>query len=385
MTVVLMATLESKRAEADHLREAIEAQGIGVRPCDLSLDHGGRHLGGAAKMRAMDQAASRAVEAITAGGAPRIAVAIGGGTGGQIALQVLRALPMEVCKVLVSTLPFDPRHAVADAAIILVPTMADLSGLNATTRRALDLAAAIVTGLVRAGARGQVPSEAPSIGVTALGVTAPGVDALTRAIRARGEEATVFHANGFGGAAYARWARAGAFRAVIDYTAHELTRVYVAGARAVTSRRFAAAAHLPQVLVPGGVNFIGMGEADALPDAYRARPHYAHSALFTHVLCTHEEARRCACLWAGHIAAATGPVRVLVPMGGFSSEDRPGGAIEDEALRGAFADALSQALPGRVPVERLPHHVNEPAMAAAALAALDEAAAGARMEAAHEA
>ena len=381
MTVVLMATHDSKRAEADHLRAALEAQGIAVRPCDIALAHGGRHLDGTAKMRAMDEAAARAVEAITRGGPPRVAVAIGGGTGGQIALAVLRALPMEVCKVLVSTLPFDPRHAVADSAIILVPTMADLSGLNATTRRALDLASAIVSGLVRAGARGQVPSEAPSIGVTALGVTAPGVDALTRAIRARGEEATVFHANGFGGAAYARWAAAGAFRAVIDYTAHELTRVYVGGACAVTPARFAAAAHLPQVLVPGGVNFIGMGEAHALPDAYLSRPHYAHSALFTHVRCTHEEARRCAAIWGGHIAAATGPVRVLIPMGGFSSEDRPGGAIEDEGLRAAFADALARALPRRVAVERLPHHVNDPAMAASALAALDEAMDRAPMEA----
>ena len=385
MTVVLMATLDSKRAEADHLRAALEAEGIAVRPCDISLAHRGRQLGGAAKMRAMDEAAARAVEAITRGGPPRIAVAIGGGTGGQIALEVLRALPMEVCKVLVSTLPFDPRHAVADSAIILVPTMADLSGLNATTRRALDLASAIVTGLARAGARGQILSEAPSIGVTALGVTAPGVDALTRAIRARGEEATVFHANGFGGAAYARWAAAGAFRAVIDYTAHELTRVYVGGARAVTAARFRAAGHLPQILVPGGVNFIGMGEMDALPDAHRARPHYPHSALFTHVLCTHREARRCARLWAGHIAAATGPVRVLIPMGGFSSEDRPGGAIEDRGLRGAFADALDAALPRRLRALRLPHHVNDPAMAEAALAALDALTAGLAMEAAHDA
>ena len=385
MSVVLMATLDSKRAEADHLRAALEAQGIGVRPCDLSLAHGGRQLGGAAKMRAMDVAAAGAVEAITHGGPPRVAVAIGGGTGGQIALQVLRALPMEVCKVLVSTLPFDPRHAVADSAIILVPTMADLSGLNATTRRALDTASAIVAGLVRAGARGQVPSEAPSIGVTALGVTAQGVDALTGMIRARGEEATVFHANGFGGAAYARWAAAGAFRAVIDYTAHELTRVHVGGARAVTPARFSAAAHLPQVLVPGGVNFIGMGELDALPEAYRARPHYAHSALFTHVRCTHREARRCARVWAGHIAAATGPVRVLIPMGGFSSEDRPGGAIEDEGLRHAFADALDAALPRGLRARRLPHHVNDPAMAEAALHALDALTARAPMEAAHDA
>ena len=65
-------------------------------------------------------------------------VGMGGGTGGEVILQVLRALPVTFRKVLVTTLPFDPRGAVADNSIVLVPTLANICGLNATLREVLE-------------------------------------------------------------------------------------------------------------------------------------------------------------------------------------------------------------------------------------------------------
>lgn len=61
-------------------------------------------------------------------------------------------------------------------------------------------------------------------------------------------------------------------------------------------------------------------------------------------------------------AAAAGPVEFLLPMGGFSSEDRPGGAIEAPGLRSAFADALAARLPG-TRIHRLDAHIDDPAVA----------------------
>jgi uncharacterized protein (UPF0261 family) len=112
-----------------------------------------------------------------------------------------------------------------------------------------------------------------------------------------------------------------------------------------------------------------------MPEAYRARPHYRHSPLFTHVKITREEAARCAFVLASALSEGSGPCTVLVPMEGFSSEDRPGGAIEDPDLRHVFADALEQALPPHIPLTRLPWHVNDARCAEAAadaLAALSE-------------
>ena len=372
MSVLLLATYDSKGEEAAYLEAALERLEVPSERVDLSLRSGGVQWSAAGKVEAMGLAARRAIEEIAfrPWSGRRMVVAIGGGTGGQIALEVLRSLPIEMPKLLVSTLPFDPRHALADNAIVIVPTVADLCGLNATVRQALDRAAAITFGLWSAALPQGRVATAPSIGVTALGVTAPGVDALTARLRAMGHETTVFHANGFGGAAFARWCRAGAFRAVVDYTAHELTRLHVAGPRVDMPDRFTAAGALPRVVVPGGVNFAGFGELHMIPDAMRARPHYQHSPLLTHVKITQEEAARCALVLASALAEGPGPCTVLAPMEGFSSEDRPGGAIEDPALRHAFADALEAALPSHIPLRRLPWHVNDPLCAGAAAEAL---------------
>ena len=370
MSVLLLATFDTKQEEADYLITGLTALGVPVETCDISLHAGGVQWSPKAKIAGMTQATERAIAEIS--GKPqtgrRMVVAIGGGTGGQIALRVLQSLPVAMPKVLVTTLPFDPRYIIADSSIVLVPTIADLCGLNATTRAALDKAAAITAGLFDATLPTGPVSLSPSIGVTTLGVTAQGTDALCARLKAGGEEVTVFHANGFGGAAFTRWAKIGAFKSVIDYTPHELTRCYIAGVNAEMPDRFTSTGYLPRVLLPGGVNFIGMGEPDLMPEVYRARPHYSHSPLFTHVKCTQDEMVKCANILGEHLSQATAPTRVLIPMGGFSSEDRPGGAIEDEGLRHAFADTLE----AHMPLTRLAGHINDSAVAHAAVDALDD-------------
>ena len=365
MSVLLMATYDTKQEEADYLISGLTALGVDVDRCDISLGARGAQWGPEEKLAGMTAAVERAKIEITTGPQTgrRMVVAIGGGTGGQIALQVLQSLPVHMPKVLVTTLPFDPRYIIADSSIVLVPTVADLSGLNATTRAALDRAAAITGGLYHATLPTGASSVTPSVGLTALGVTGPGTDAVRKALVAQGHEVTVFHANGFGGAAFARWAQIGAFKSVIDYTPHELTRLYVAGVRTEMPGRFTAMGHLPRVILPGGVNFIGMGQLDLVPGLFKVRPHYSHSPLFTHVQCTAEEMETCANVLGRALCEATGPVRALIPMGGFSSEDRPGGAIESAELRHAFADTLETHLP----VERLSGHINDASIAHAAV------------------
>ena len=375
MSVLLLATYDTKAEEAAYLMGALQALGVAAERCDISLHAGGEHWDAPRKLEGMDAAAARALDRIAF--APqqgrRMVVAIGGGTGGQIALKVMRSLPIEMPKVMVSTLPFDPRYEVADNAIVMVPTMADLTGLNATVRQALDRAAAIVGGLYHATLPTGRVAVAPSTGITALGITGPGVDALSNRLKREGRETTVFHANGFGGAAFARWCAASAFDGVVDYTPHELTRLYVAGVHAPMPARFTAYRDLPRVVLPGGVNVIGMGQDHLMPDVYRARPHYSHSPLFTHVQCTPEEVRKCAGVLAEALAQGRGPARVVIPMGGFSSEDREGCSIHSPKLRAVFAEALEDALPPEVRVRRIDAHINDPAAAHAAADALAEA------------
>ncbi|MEM6384149.1 MAG: Tm-1-like ATP-binding domain-containing protein [Pseudomonadota bacterium] len=373
-SVLLLATMETKHEAIAYFTEAIARHDVHCHVLDLSLNAHGEIWSGDRKLEGMAQVARDASllarEAIDSGAAA--AVSIGGGTGGEIALEVMRSMPFAFPKMLVTTLPFDPRYALADNAITVVPTLADVCGLNQALRQVLQNAAAMLAGLCNSATRLPHVSDEPSVGITALGATGGCADALVAALNKQGEETTVFHANGFGGAAYARFARCGTFHTVVDMTVHELTRLHIAGANVEMPDRFTAArdSQVPQIVLPGGLNFIGLGELALIPEHYRARPHYAHSGLFTHVEVTEDEMVRVTAKLAEALNPSTAPVTVLVPMGGFSHQDRPGGAIEAPHLRELCLRVLQDSLRRGITLKTVDHHINDKGTTAAIMDAL---------------
>lgn len=369
--VLLVGTFETKQAELAYLADALVRNGLDVEEVDVSLGSGGVVWTGAEKIARMAERAEAAATKI----AERcddcyVALGVGGGTGGEIVLAALKGLPAAYPKLLITTLAFDPRDALADTAITLIPTLCDIEGLNPTLRQVFENTAAAVAGIYRAQIAPR--STAPAIAVTTLGVTNRGGSETTRLLTEAGFEATVFHANGYGGAAFARFVFERHVQGVIDLNVHELGRIRLAGAHVPMPTRFSCANALPRVVLPGGLNFIGLGEVYTLSDAHRARPHYRHSGQFTHVKLSEAEMADQATALAELLNKATAPCDVLIPMGGFSSEDRPGGAIEDPHLREIAADTL-EAAARAFTVTRLPHHINTTETAAAAVKALQAA------------
>lgn len=360
--ILLLATLATKHEEVAFLRKCLSDHGVTSEIIDISLDTEGAVLDGQGKMQAMEDAVAHAIGAMDAKMDDTVhgVLGIGGGTGGEIILRALRALPITFPKLLITTLPFDPRIAVADNSIVLVPTLADLSGLNATLREVLENAAAMTAGLATTRRKAGACVQETSVGITALGATEGAIAPLVGHIRSQGQEATVFHANGYGGAAYARFIRRGAFHTLIDLTPHELTRMMLAGAHVPMPDRFSAGADLPRIVLPGALNFIGLGERRLVPPAYLDRPHYSHSGYFTHVKLTQDEMARVATKLIADLNAATGPRHLIVPMGGFSHQDRPGGAIEDPGLRMVFLEHARGSLAPDVGLTVIDAHISAP-------------------------
>lgn len=373
-SVLILATLETKAEEIAFLTERLADHDVFAVTVDVSLRNRGSVLGGSSKLVAMEEAASAALEAVTQAmdAGVNAVVGLGGGTGAEIILKVLRAMPITFPKVLITTLPFDPRYALADNSIVLVPTLADVSGLNATLREVLENAAAMVAGLCRTRRKANACVLEPSIGLTALGATEGAVGPLIKALRARQKEVTVFHANGFGGAAFTRFAARRAFHTIIDMTPHELTRMQIAGAHVPMPERFSAAPDVPRIVLPGGLNFVGLGEAALVPEQYLERPHYAHTSLFTHIKLTPNEMAQVAEVLAASLNACTGPRRLIVPMGGFSHQDCPGGAIEDADLRHVFLDTMRAHLGSGTSVDVVDAHLFDPAVTDMVLSSLTE-------------
>ena len=409
-SIFLVSTLDTKSEETAWLCARLAAYGVDAEMLDASLETGGAVLDGRGKLQAMDRAIERVAGAVQdrqsrqSDHAQRPAgiVGLGGGTGSEIILAVMRRLPVDFPKVLITPLPFDPRPALADNAVILVPTLVDICGLNATLRMVLDHAAALVAGLA---CRGRIaalieqnapypalieqnapyPAQAtvPSVGITALGATGPAVTQLVNALRKRGLESSVFHANGFGGAALAGYARRGAFQLIVDLTTHELTRIIYAGDHVDMPDRFCAAPATPRIVLPGGLNFLGLGDVSSVPDECLERPHYRHSTHFTHVKLTRDEMARIAGELAHRLGELTGPVAVLVPMGGFSHQDRPGGVIEDEGLRQVFLETMRAALAPHIRLVVRDEHICDTRITGAILALRDGLVNSCRQEDSH--
>ena len=370
--ILTLTTLETKARASAYFHQRLEQLGLSWRSLDTSL-RSSEQLSGAAKLAAMQQRSlevgAQAAAAVAAGA--QVVVGLGGGTGGQIALDVLRQLPVELPKVLISSLAFDLRDHLAANFIVVVPCLCDFSGRNHLLDQALERGARITQAL---SASNNQP-VAPSVGISELGVTSPGVQALRSALQEQGHQSTIFHANGYGGAALAYCADQGHLSALVDYTPHEITRILIAGAHAPMPGRFSAAIdqRLPIVICPGGLNFLGLGPLYSLSPEHRARPHYQHSPSFTHVAISIKEMRLCVRALLEYLRPSPRPITLLVPMGGFSSEDRPGGALENPDLRSALLECAQAAKLRNLRI--IPHpnlHINHPTFAHACGQALLE-------------
>ena len=356
--VLLLATLETKSEEVGYLHERLETLGVPVEIIDISLGSSGENWSTPKKLTQMQEVAGQVSSRLNENLLEKasVVVGLGGGTGGEIILQILRDLPFDFPKILITTLPFDPREAVSDNSIILVPTLTDIEGLNSSLRQVLNNTASMLVGFVN---RDDLQTEVrKSIGLTTLGITQVASRNIIRSLRMAGHETTSFHANGYGGAAFTRLAKAGSFYGVIDMTIHEITRMYIAGAHVDMPDRFTATGSLPRIILPGGLNFIGLGEIDIVPAKYLNRPHYRHSGYFTHVKMSPDEMELACHALSDALNQASGYTLAIIPMGGFSSEDCPGGIIEDKKLRNIAADCLQEKA-RTYEVIKIDSHIND--------------------------
>jgi uncharacterized protein (UPF0261 family) len=158
---------------------------------------------------------------------------------------------------------------------------------------------------------------------------------------------------------------AGALAGVIDYTLSELANSLMDGIHATGPERLRVAGRhgVPQVIVPGCVDFFNQGARDTLPERYRDRKTYFHNPVATLVRLSVEEERELGSMVAQRLNESTGRVHVIVPTKGFSLADAEGGDLWDPDADGAFRDALRDGLRPDIPFEPVDAHVDDPAFA----------------------
>ncbi len=391
--VVLVAgTLDTKGAELRYIRDVLKAEGVQARMVDLSTSGkpsgaeapahlvAAWHPRGAAGVFTGDRGAS--VAAMTVAferwirrqeGVAGI-ISAGGSGGTALATPAMRALPVGVPKVMISTVAAgNVERYVGASDIMMLPSIADVQGLNSITRRLLANGARALAGMVKGREEAlktggeDRSSEKPSIGMTMFGLTTPCVQAIQAALEDE-YDVLVFHATGVGGRCMENLVDSGLMSGVIDITTTEVPDMMMGGVFQATEDRFGAIirAGMPYIGSCGAVDMVNFGAPDTVPERYRGRRFYEHNPQVTLMRTTAEENERIG-RWIGErLNEMTGPVRFFLPEGGLSGLDAPGGAFHDPAADAALFRAL-EATVRQTSTRRLvraPHHINDPAFAA---------------------
>jgi uncharacterized protein (UPF0261 family) len=301
-------------------------------------------------------------------------ISMGGSGGTSIATSAMRTLPVGVPKLMVSTMAGGDVSAFAGTKdITFMPSIVDVAGLNRISRRIYANAAGAIAGMVQAEAPA-AGDEKPLIAASMFGNTTAAVDHAREILEAQGYEVLVFHATGTGGRTMEGLVADGFITAVLDLTTTELADEVCGGILSAGPERCLAAsrAGIPAVLVPGCVDMANFGGIETVPERYRARLLYQWNPNVTLLRTNVDENRRIGELLAAAANAATGPVAVLLPLGGVSMLDSVGHEFWDpEADRACFEAIKAHLRPG-IPVVEMAENINAPAFAERAVATLLE-------------
>jgi len=391
MSVHLFATLDTKGHEADFLRDQLRKLGVAVTLIDtgclgepqVAADVTRQDLYAAAgtKLEAMRSQGDRGLAVdLAARGAAVIAqraqaagrlsgvMSLGGSAGTTIGTAAMRALPLGVPKLMVSTLAAgNVAPYVGSKDVLMMSSVVDILGLNRISRVVLTRAAQAMAGMASGSLPDAGGEDRPLVAATMFGVTTPCVERAREVLEEAGYEVLVFHATGAGGRTLESLIDEGLITGVLDITTTELADELVGGLLSAGAERLTAAGRqgIPQIVSVGATDMVNFHAKDTVPPRFADRKLHEHNATVTLMRTTAAECASIGRDIGRKVAAARGPVRVLLPLQGVSAIDREGQPFDDPEARQALFAALRENA-GDVPVEEHDLHINDPAFAEAA-------------------
>jgi uncharacterized protein (UPF0261 family) len=373
--IAVISTLDTKGPEAAFVKSRIEAAGYGVVLLDtgildrrdpsiplpdISADEiareGGEDRAKLAARSSEKETRNRGIRAMSKGSATilkqlydagriRGVIGLGGAQGTEICTYAMRALPLGVPKVMVSTVasgqtPFGIYTGTRDLTIM--HSVADILGMAEA-----DLL--------------EDESTSPKVGITIYGQTTPAALVIKPELEARGYEVFAFHSNGTGGKAMEELAAEGMLDALFDLSTHEITDELFGGIHAGDSNRLLAGGlkGVPRLVVPGGLDLVTLGRPETVPKAYQSQPSVRHNPNITLVRLNTEQMINVAEVMAERLNQALAPVIVAIPKGGFSFYNRDGLHFRDLKADWAFVHTLQTKLKPEIVIHEIDSHVND--------------------------
>jgi uncharacterized protein (UPF0261 family) len=402
--VVILVMAEEKWHEADFLRREIENSGLETvmldmgllgEPqghCDITREEvilaSGRNPHEVAiitdrgqRMPVMVDGGREKVRELYLQGKLSGVISLGGATGTQMGTSIMRTLPFGVPKfALSSTAPVRglAERYIGVEDITLMYSVVEFGGLDELMKNALARAAGAVCGMVKASSRVPVSLQGeernPLVAMTHFGPCEQCAMSVRKQLEAKGYQVVGFSASGTGDRAMEEMIeQLDVFRAVIDLTTGGVGEELLGFARAAGSNRLESAGRkgIPQIISTCAVNFGSPRKSDYLPE-YESRKKYDYDALRTFVRLSSSELTKVAQVMAKKINQARGPVKVIIPLGGWSSVDKRGSYFHDREADRIFVNELKRQLKQDIEAREVDADLDTPEFAQAIVEAFDE-------------
>lgn len=396
-TMGLIVTLDTKGEVAKYFKDRIESNGLkclvvdsgirgsplGVKP-DITREEVALAAGSdivtlskekrGVAIEVMKKGVAVVVERLHRKGKFQGIFSIGGEDGMHLAAPAMQRLPVGVPKMLLSpifqgTSRFG--HYVGTKDIIFIHSVTDILGVNIISKKIFDNALNAMIGMVNKVGETEI-SGTNLIATTMYGNTTPAVMCAKKILEAKGYELIAFHPNGTGGRAMEEFIEEGVFAGVLDMTPQELVDELFEGTHAAGPHRLEAAGlkGVPQVVVPGCVDFINEGPLSELPAKYRNRKVYSQNPTSTLIRVNRKEMKQVALEIAKKLNRAKGPVVMVIPLRGLSMYNKKGESLFDPEVDKVLDETLKKSLDPKVEIKELDCHINDPILAQTAVSEL---------------
>ncbi|MBR6701125.1 MAG: Tm-1-like ATP-binding domain-containing protein [Firmicutes bacterium] len=395
-TIAIAGTFDTKGTELKFIKEQIEEQGLktlcihtGVFEPLVTPDVSNADLASAvgadinAIIEKKDRATatdvlSRGMEALIpklyAEGKFDGIISIGGSGGTSLATPAMRALPIGVPKVMVSTMASgDVSPYVGTSDIIMIPSVVDVEGLNDISKVIFSNAVNALVGMVNN--KKEIKGDGkPLLAATMFGVTTPCIKTAKEYLESQGYDVLVFHATGTGGQCMESLIDAGFIKGVLDITTTEWCDEVVGGVLNAGPNRLEAAgkAGIPQVVSVGALDMVNFGPWDTVPAQFKERNLYKHNPTVTLMRTTGEELAQIGGKIAEKLNGASGKTVMMLPLKGVSAIDVEGAPFYDAEADKVLFDTLRDKLADNVELIEMDYAVNDDEFALAAAKKLIE-------------
>jgi len=370
-TVLIISTLNTKDQETFYLRDKIEERGLKTLLMDISMrgDQNSQAditpdrvaaAGGSSFDNIRSSKDRTRITDITIAGAANIAkqlqeeekiqgvTGMGGATGSLMVTEVMRALPFGFPKLMISSaaaLPGLSTRYIGTGDIALFHSVIELSGLSDLLKNVFDRAAGAVAGMVQGKVTSPKTGEGKAIALAMLGPCDNCAKSVQVALQQSGYQVIGFHAAGICDRAMEEMISLGLFRGVIDLAPGGVGEHLFGFMRDAGPHRLENAGKLgiPQIISTCSVNHMTPAKSKYKPEYYQRRK-YDLDKLRTWLRISPDELKQVADVFAEKLNRATGQVRVLVPLNGWSSVDAPGNPTYDPDEDRIFIDILNTKL-----------------------------------------